>query len=138
MRKSLRIAVLAGALTLLLAVPAYALESTVIPHRIGARFTARAHIGHVSYNGTKHVVGGTIGLTNNANGGRTVHCLVVATFKARNGDARIKRDDVVNVRVGPHTTRHPDWQVTLRDTIGRWRNMPINAVGHCHLVRPDR
>ncbi|MEX0992173.1 MAG: hypothetical protein WD004_07900 [Actinomycetota bacterium] len=138
MRKSLGSAVLAGALTLLLAVPAFALEATVIPHRVGARFNVRAHVGSVRYNGTKHVVGGTIGLTNTANRGRTVHCLVVATFKARNGQARVKRDDVVNVRVGPHTTRHPDWQVSLRDTIARWRNQPINAVGHCHLVRPSR
>ncbi len=138
MRKSLGIVVLAGALALLLAVPAQALEATVIPHRVGARFTARAHVGFVRYNGTKHRVGGTVGLTNTANRGRTVLCRVVVTFKARNGQARIKRADAVRVRVAPNSTRYPSWLVSLRDTIARWRNQPVNAVGHCHLLRPNR
>ncbi|MEX2421921.1 MAG: hypothetical protein WD670_08920 [Actinomycetota bacterium] len=103
-------------------------------YRVGARFNVRAHVGERSYNGRRHVVGGTVGLTNTAERPRSVRCLVVVTFKDRDGTARVKRDDQIRVRVGPDSTRHPDYQVQLRDPIHRYANDPVNAVGHCHLI----
>ena len=101
-------------------------------YHVGARFNVRPHVGYVRYNGKRHVVGGTVGLTNNAKRARTVTCRIVITFQDKDGTARVKRDDMVRVRVGPNTIRHPDYRVQLRDTIGRDQNQPVNAVGHCH------
>lgn len=99
---------------------------------VGRRFNVRPHIGKVRYDGKRHIVAGTVGLTNNAERPRRVTCRVVLTFQDKDGTARVKRNDVIKVKVGPNTIRHPKYRVQLRDTIGRYKNRPVNAVGHCH------
>ena len=135
-RRSIAVLAVAAAVAMLAPLAASASDDIrdVGSYRVGARFNVRPHIGHQDYNGKRHVISGTIGLTNTANRAREVRCSIVITFKDIDGTARVKRTDQVHVRVGPHTTRHPDYRVQLRDTIHRYQNTPVNQQGHCHRL----
>lgn len=136
MRK-LAIMIAACTLTLGLAGEASAADLSGLDTRqviriVGHRFIVRTHVSGASYNGKKHIVNGTVDMTNKADRGRRANCEVVLTFQAKHGKAKRKRSDDFRVHVGANDSRSEDFLVKLRDEAGRFQNDPVHQVTHCH------